>query len=354
MFSLDKKDEIGKLDKSNLINSIYNLSDQILQAWNEVNDLDVKFSEDIKNIVVAGMGGSALGGRIVGALLKDKLRIPLYIVTDYKLPGYVDKNTLVILSSYSGNTQETFDCFREANDRNAQVFGITTGGKLKELFESHKLPCYVFNPFNNPSGQPRMSLGYSTVSILALLAKIGFVNIRTDEIISVAEEVFKFTKELSVDIPENDNLAKRMARKLKGKEVYLIAGEHLLGVTHAFKNQLNENAKTMSFLFDLPELNHHLLEGLRNPAQVKEWSAFLFFESKLYTSQTMKIVPVVKDVVTKNDLEVLSYPTRHTTKLSQVFEILVFGSFVSYYLALLYDIDPTPIPWVAYLKEKLS
>lgn len=354
MVNLDSLDQIKKIDKNNLINSIYNLSDQLNQSWDEVSSLKINFDHsEIQNIVVAGMGGSALGGRIVDAFLFEKIRVPIEIVTDFNLPKYVNSKTLVILSSYSGNTDETVSCYLDARLKGAKIFGIATGGKLAELFSKENIDSYIFNPFNNPSGQPRMSLGYSVGSILAILSRFHFITFEKGEIESVVNFLTKITKEYSVEIPENENLAKKFAIKLHRKAVVLITAQHLVGVSHAFKNQLNENSKTLSFLFDLPELNHHLLEGLANPAQMRQQSTFVLINSTLFTENLRKVTKVTKELIENTGFIVEELVAQGSTKLEQIFYVLVFGSYVSYYLALLYDIDPTPIPTVDLFKKKL-
>lgn len=352
--NLDSIEEIKKLDKENLISSIYNLADQVSQAWDEVGSLPIadKFS-GIENIVVAGMGGSALGARVIDSLLFERLNVPLEIVTDYSLPEYVSEKTLVICSSYSGNTDETVSAFFEAKNMHAQIFVITTGGKLHELAEEH-LISYTINPYNNPSDQPRMALGYSIVSILAILSKLGLAHFSNEEIKNLVEAVKSHTGAYMQTIPEKDNYAKKLALSLKGKSPVLIAGQHLVGVGHAFKNILNENAKTFATLFDLPELNHHLLEGLKNPAELRSSLVFIFFESNLYSNKLNKVLPITKEIVEKQDIETLSIALSEKSLLHEVFEVLVLGLFTSYYLALLYNIDPTPIPWVKYLKDHSS
>ncbi len=355
MVNLDSIEQIKRIDKSDLITSIYNLPDQLNQAWEEIHSLSIKENYDeILNIVVSGMGGSALGGRIVDSFMFDKIRVPIEIVTDFKLPHYVNKNTLVIISSYSGNTAETISTFYDAEQSNAKIFGIATGGKLAELLKNNNSDSYIFNPFNNPSAQPRMGLGYSIGAILAILAKYNFITFSKNEIESVVNFLRIKTKEFSVDINEPENLAKIFAKKLFGKAVSLVSAEHLLGVSHAFKNQLNENSKTLSFIFDLPELNHHLLEGLKKPSQIKQYMKFLLIHSKRFSDSLLKVTSISKDLIKEQSFDVEEIETEGESKLEEIFYILVFGSFVSYYLSILYETDPTPIPTVEEFKKRIS
>lgn len=353
--SLNSEKEIKKFDKGNILGSVRSLPDQIEQAWTEVKNLDIpKACALVDNVVICGMGGSALGGRIVDSLIVDRIRVPIEVVTEYDIPNYVGPKSLVILTSYSGNTEETVSAAHKAFVKKAEIFGITTGGKLAEFLKKEKIPAYIYEPKENPSNQPRLGLGYSVAATMAILAKCGFITFAEEDIKSALANLRKFSEEFDSDVSENKNLAKRMAIKLKGKIPILVASEHLVGASHAFKNLLNEGAKTFSASFDIPELNHHLIEGLRNPAMAKEYLHFLFFESKLYSSSVQKRYSITQEVVEKNEIDYSVYQPRSGKKIQQVFEILIFASFVQFYLAFIYGVDPLKIPWVDYFKEKLA
>ncbi|MEK7120707.1 MAG: SIS domain-containing protein, partial [Patescibacteria group bacterium] len=220
--------------------------------------------------------------------------------------------------------------------------------------KSNFLTSYIFDPVNNPSGQPRMSLGYSLGALLTLFAKCGLTQFGKDEVGSLTKVMNKTLLQFDIENPLEKNIAKLLSQKLKNKIPVLVSSEHLWGVTHAFKNQLNENAKTFTCVFDIPELNHHLLEGLKFPPEAKEVLYFVFLKSKLYSPRVIKRFGITQEVIEKNDYPHSSYELTSGTKLEQVFESLIFGSFVNYYLAMLYGIDPTPIPWVDYFKEKMG
>jgi len=353
--NLDSKEEILKVDKSQLWVSISKLSSQIRQVWDEIFNLSIPESCPLaKNVVISGMGGSALGGRIIDSLLLDRFKVPIEIVTEYNLPNYVDKNTLVILSSYSGNTEETLSAAREAINRGAIIFAVSTGGKLKEFCDENNICTYVYNPKFNPSGEPRMGLGYSVVSILAILARCKFVDIVDSEMKETAMFVDSFDGVFGISTPTDKNAAKLLATKLFGFIPVFVASEHLIGCTHAFKNQLNENSKNFSVLFDLPELNHHLMEGLGYPKGAKEILKFVFIESDKYSTPLAKSYELTKDVVTQNGFSFEGYKTQSKQKLLQIFEILSLSLYAAYYLAILNGIDPKPIPWVDYFKDQLS
>lgn len=355
MNRLDTLSNIQKLDKENILGSIEKLPDQVEQAWNDIKTNNVPQTCYLaQNVVVAGMGGSALGARIVDSLVPDRTRVPIEVFTQYHIPNYVSRKTLVIISSYSGNTEETISTFHEALKREAQVFVITTGGKLKRLAERHGVSTYIINPLHNPSKQPRMALGYSITATIGLLAKCGFVTISDDDVVELVSVMRQFSQEFAVNQDEGNNLAKITARRLYQRMPILVASEHLVGSAHAFSNQLNETAKTFSSIFDIPELNHHLLEGLKNPPRAKHLLHFFFFESELYSKRVQLRYPITQEVLKKNTISYSSYHLRSVKKLHQIFELLSFGSYIQFYLAILYGINPAPIPMVDFFKDRLA
>lgn len=355
MANLDNLEEISKVDSLGLLRSIESLPDQLGQAWTEVSQISIPDDLlSIKNVVVSGMGGSALGGRIIDSLIMDRATTPIEISTEFGLPNYVGAESLVIVCSYSGNTEETLASAQEAIAKNAKIFAITTGGKLGELCKEKALASYIFNPIHNPSNQPRMGLGYSVGAVLALLAKGKYIHVGSQEETTIVEKLRQFISDSSVRVPTSRNEAKAIALALFNKEIVLVASEHLVGAAHAFKNQINENSKTFSVLFDLPELNHHLLEGLANPRTLKPILQFLFIKSQMYSPEVLKRYPIVAAVVEKNNIATSFFECRSETKIEQIFEVLALAEYVSFYLSILYGIDPTPIVWVDYLKKELS
>lgn len=328
---------------------------QFRQIWDQSKSLylpeDYKY---VDKIVFCGMGGSALGARVADSLLMNNLRAPLEIFNGYDIPVYTDEKTLVILSSYSGNTEEVLECAYKALQTKAKVIGVSTGGKLAKILQEHKKPVLVFDPIHNPSAQPRFGVGYSVGTALALLQKLGFVTISDTQIEESLSVMFKFSTEFHENTNLSHNLAYEYARHLKGKVPVLVSSEHLYGASYVIKNQLNESAKTFALLFDIPELNHHLMEGLKYPIRVSELLFFVFFKSENYNEKVVKRYPLTAEVVEKNNISYLTYTCRSKTKLAEIFELLIFGSMVVYFLTLEYKVDPMAIPWVEYFKEKLS
>lgn len=352
---LDQPGIYTQYDSLRIYDSIVGFKNQIEQTWLEVNQKPLPDHCNLaKNVVIAGMGGSALGGRIIRSLDQYILNVPMEVVTNYRLPAYIDKHSLVILSSYSGNTEETISCAHDALSRGAQVYCIATGGKLMEMAKMNKLSHFQIDAKFNPSNQPRMGLGYSVIAQFALLARCGFINFEQKDVEQIGHLLEKLYSHYRKELPTEKNAAKQIAEKLKNQVVIFFSANHLVGTAHAIKNMINENSKTFSTTFDLPELNHHLLEGLSFPKSFRDCAHFLLIASDQYPAVIRRRLEITKDILKKHGYQytVIKPESAHPTL--QVFETLYFGEYVSYYLGLLHRIDPGPIPSVDYLKKELA
>lgn len=339
-------EEIKKLDPKNVLGSTEMLIAQCGQILEDAKSFSLpsEYSE-IKNIIFSGMGGSALGAQVVYHLYKKELSVPFYINNDYSLPGFADENTLVILSSYSGTTEETIASAKEAISKKCKITAITTGGELADIMSANNLPFLKFNPKNNPCGQPRLGTGYSVFGAIALLSKADVLKIDEN---SLLKSIFP-VKEYSEMIRDE---AIRLAQGLKDRIPVIFSAEFLIGTSHVLRNQFNETSKNFSAYSPLPELNHHLMEGLKNPKDKR--LTVLFLESDLYSDKLKKRIELTKDVVKKNHIPYLSYKTASPDKLGQALEVLSLGGYLTFYLSILYDQDPSLIPWVDYFKEQLK
>ncbi len=336
---LDNLDELKKLDPKDVLGSTGMLASQCRQIWELARNLE--FPEEYKqvqNIVLCGMGGSAYGGYVASSLFKDQLKVPLLSNNDYHLPSFVSEKTLIILSSYSGTTEEVLSCQSEALGHGLKIMGITSSDKLDKS-------SLVFDPKFNPSGQPRLGTGYVVLGTIALLNKLNFLTLSD-------EEVAKAIDELEENQENIRQKAKDMAKKIFGAIPIIISAEFLSGNAHILRNQFNETAKSFSAFSLLSELNHHLMEGLKNPADKKLF--VLFIDSNLYSDKIRKRAKLTQDVVGKNNIIFDEYKPSGTSKLSQMLNVLSFGGYLSLYTAFLYGQDPSLIPWVDYFKDELG
>lgn len=352
---LDNQKLIKKLDKQGMLGSIESLGLQCQQAWDDVKKIKVpKNYRHVKNILINGMGGSGLGGHIIESLYGREIKVPFKVINSYNLPGFVNSQTLYILSSYSGTTEEILATFNEARKRNAKLLIICAGGKLAQLAKRYKIPAYIFNPIYNPSNQPRMGLGYSVFGQLGLIKKSGLIKLSDSDVSQAIQNVVLLHQKNGFKNKAKQNKSKILAKQLHNKIVVIVGAEHLSGNAHVIANQINENSKNFSAYFLLSELNHHLMEGLIHPVNNTRQLHFLFINSPAYSNNIIKRLNITKQVLRKNNIGFSEYKTVTKSKLSQVAEVLLVGSYVNYYLALLYGIDPSPIPYVDYFKKKLK
>lgn len=348
MINLDNIEEIKKLDPQNVLGSIEMFPQQCLQAIEETGKLNLPVLEnEIDNVLIPGMGGSAFAPEIVKTLFFDKIKVPYEIIRGYRLPAYAGKKSLVIISSYSATTKEAISCGKEALENGCRVFVICSRREKNELFllaQEKNLPGYIFTETYNPSLQPRLGSGYMVCGHAGLLINAGLINLTFEELKTAVVEAEKL---IHLDA------AKQMAKALFGFFPILVASEFLEGAIHGFANQLNETAKTNSVYHYLPELNHHRLEGLEFPPEFKNLGIFIFYPSNLYSQQVLNRYAITNEIIEKNGYKSLEFKPQGQNKITQAFETIIFNSYVSFYLAMLNGKNPSLIPWVDYLKEHL-
>ena len=354
---LDNLKEIEKLDSQNMRGSLACLGKQIEQIWHDGQNLKItKNFKNINKLVILGMGGSGtLPGLILKALFFKELKIPLEVIGDYHVPNYVDKNTLVIASSYSGTTEEPLNAIKEAKNRGAKILALTSGGTLAPWAKKNRVPALVFLAKNNPSNQPRMGVGYMVFGLITLLVKAGLLPQFSKSVVERISFVAKnFSKKFDLKIEKQNNFTKQLAEKIKEQTVWFVGAEHLAGNAHAAANQMNENGKRFASFFLIPELNHHLMEGMMYPKNNKNNLFFIFLESSLYDKRIQKRFSITKQVLLKNKIKFASYRSSGKNKIDQVVEALVFSGYLSYYCALVENLNPSAIPYVDYFKAQLK
>jgi len=349
---LDNLKQIEKIDSQNMLGSIEKLPKQIAQVKEDFKKVSLPKFKNIKNIVICGMGGSALGGHILKSLYFDELKIPVEIVSDYHMPSWVEKDTLCIISSYSGNTEEPLNAMKDGIRKKANIFGIASGGKLADIIKKGKINGYVFDPKHNVCGQPRMGLGYSIFSQLYFLKKIGILKLDDKKVEDIILTLKKNIKNFGISNYVG-NPAKKIALSLHKHIPIIIASNFLAGSAHTCAKQLNETSKKMSAYFLMPEAAHNLIEVLpffKNNSSLR----FFLIKSNLYYPENVLKYAIMEEILNKNKMKFSSYECAGKDKLSQVFEILVLGSWTSFYLAMLKNINPSPVPVIDFFKSEMG
>lgn len=343
-----------KIDEDGLLDSVELLPKQIEHAWAETKALSLPFSDRATtDITVCGMGGSALGADVVRSLYGQRLQRPFHIVNDYRLPGYIGKQSLVILSSYSGNTEEILSCAQSAIKKKARIVAITAGGKLEALAKKNKWPRYLIEAKYNPCNQPRMALGYAVFGLIGLLKASKHLNIADKDVKLLIKQLTGGMRQFSVEQVEN-NPAKQIAMAAKQKMLFFVAADHMLGAAHVVNNQINENAKHLSTYLPIPEMDHHFLEALKAPAIVKKHLLFVLFQSSFYGERIQKRIRLTADLLAENGILTRIVNSSASSPLQQVWEGIHMGSFASFYLAMLHGVNPAPVPNVESFKQRLK
>lgn len=352
---LDDKAKISQLDSKSMLGSIQLLGKQIEEVLAEAKKVKVPANyKKVNNLVFLGMGGSALGAHIIKSVFVDELKVPVEIVNGYDTPGFVNEKSLIIASSYSGSTEEIVSAVVDAKKKKAKIMVICSGGKLADWAKQNKISALIFSTNNNPCGSPRMGLGYSIFGQVILLASAGLLKLSTAEIKNVLQTIAKYNTAFGVNNLEAKNQAKQLATSLFGKSVWYFGSEHLAGNAHIAANQMNENAKRFGGYFIIPEMNHHLMEGMPYPESNQNSIKFLLLESDLYDKRIQKRYEITKQVLQNKKIPFVAYKCQETKKLLQACEVLVLGSYIGFYSAMLQGIDPTAIPLVDFFKAQLK
>lgn len=332
---------------SDFLSTISSLAEQLEDAWHLAPSVRFPASyRQLDNVVVVAMGGSGLGTHLVQSALAKRITVPITVVNDYHLPACVSSSTLVILCSFSGTTEEVLGAYKEARRGKHKMFVVTSGGVLAKLAKRDNLPMYLFDP-RDLAPQPRYGTAYLAVGTLVALRQIGGLTIGQKEMDGVVRHLHSGLRRWTSE-------AKKMAAALTNRAVIVVASEHLEGAAHVFNNQINESAKHFSARFAIPELNHHLMEGLTFPKSVIKQMTFLFVESALYHPRVMKRYELTKTVVKKNGAKVLTIRVAAGLSLAEAFELIQRGALVTAMMAERLGVDPTAIPWVDWFKQKME
>lgn len=307
-------------------------------------------SNGVRSIVLTGMGGSAIAGDLLRSYLAEELQIPFVVNRSYGLPGFVDRDSLVIVSSYSGNTEETMASYRDAIRRKAPVLCSTTGGEAEGLALKHGHACIKVPP----GLQPRAALGYSFFPLLLALCRMGFIKPRPEDI---GETVVALRKKslIYADLKNPENHALKMAKRLRGKlPVIYSASDRLDAVNVRWRGQISENAKHLAFGHVLPEMNHNEIVGWKVDRELMKKMAVVFLRDVGTYPRVRVREEITKGILQKKASMVLEAWSEGTSLLARIFSLVYAGDWVSYYLAILINEDPTPVRVIDYLKGELA
>ncbi|MFA4981001.1 MAG: bifunctional phosphoglucose/phosphomannose isomerase [Candidatus Omnitrophota bacterium] len=351
--NLDDPKNITRYDRAGMLETIELLPQQCLVASSIGSKIDLprRFKSGYKNIVCAGMGGSAIGADIARSYLFDKARAPLFVNRNYTVPGFVGRGSLIIASSYSGNTEETISSYKDAKAKKADIIVITSGGKLKKMAEADGFPAVII-----PGGlPPRCAIGYSFFPLLILLSKIGFAGSQEKDISETIKVLSRLKERLGHAVPESVNPAKKIAGKLYLKYPVIYAGqEHIDCAATRWRGELAENSKTVSSVHTFPEMCHNEIVGWANPERILKSFAVILLRDKGDSPRIGLRMDIVKRMLKTEGIEATEVHSSGDGLLARIFSLIYMGDFASFYLAIMNRTDPTPVDRITYLKKELS
>jgi glucose/mannose-6-phosphate isomerase len=350
---LDDRARFRELDTQDMRLHIDRLPGQFEAAWVNGQTLPLPDSfKRIDKIVIAGMGGSAIAGDLLAALVADSCNIPIIVNRNYELPAYADgQSTLVVGSSYSGETEETLSAIEQADARGTKFMAITTGGRLAQYAQKAGAPAWTFDYL----APPRAALGWSFGLLLALVCRLGLVRDLSADVADAVEVMGRAVPVLSVDSPVVKNPAKRLAGQLIGRVPVIYAGGLLAPVARRWKTQINENGKSIAQWEELPEVNHNGSAGISFPPPLMTKVALIMLVSpKLDHPRLALQQKITQELYLHEGLPIDVVKTRGNSPLANMMSAVQFGDYVSYYVAIAYGVDPTPVMLIEELKEKLA
>lgn len=325
--------------------------DQLVKEFPQQLDKALKIGRDaritkpnhpIHNIFVAGMGGSGIGANFVSELISEECKIPFLIGKGYSVPGYIGKNTLAIASSYSGNTEETLEAFESILKTGAKIVVVSSGGKLIELAKATGLD-YIQVPSGSPS--PRACLGYSLVQQLFILNKLGLISEKVIHEVGRASELIKMEQE---DIRFR---AERIASMMKGKIPVIYTTDRMEAVAVRFRQQINENGKSLCWHHVIPEMNHNELVGWRDDYNQL---AVLFFRNKDDYPRNQVRMDINKEIISNYTSSIIEVYSKGQSLAERMLYFVHLGDWISVYLAAAKGIDAVEIKVIDYLKSELG
>jgi len=342
---METKNLIKKHDTQNQFRVLIESFSQIEYAWENKFDIDSSLAKNINNIVIAGMGGSAISADLLKTFLRDELQIPLFVNRDYVLPKFANEKTLVIISSYSGDTEETISCFKEAVKKGCKIIAVSTGGWIKNFAEENKIPCIKLKE----GFQPRFALGVSFFSLLKILQSIDLIPSQ-DEVVN---EITLLWKNKGIEYSGEENIALKHAEELIGFIPLIYSSANFEAIGYRLKSQFNENSKLHAFSNVIPELNHNEIIGWET-FQDKQFNAKLItILDNDYHPQILNRFELTKELAQKSGVEIIVLKSSEQKIKVRIMDLIFLGDWITFYLAVLRGFDPSEIDYILELKQRI-
>lgn len=350
--NLDDLERFKQLDTLNMLGEIDNLPDQLAFAYQLGMKHELPDWKDFRQIVIAGMGGSAIGADLLASYCASLSLLPVSVHRDYSLPLYArGQETFVICSSHSGNTEETLDAFEAARKAECRIVVVCTGGELANRAKENNIPLWTFEH----TGQPRAAVGFSFGLLLAMFQRLGFIPDQSKEMEDAVASMKRTQQHLKADVPAVKNPAKRYAGQLMGRWVTFVASGILTAVARRWKGQINEVAKAGANFEFLPEADHNTLAGTENPQEtLNAHTMTLFLRAPSDHPRNRLRSDLTRKAFMLEGMNTDYIDARGNTPLAHMWTSILFGDYMAYYLAMGYGVDPTPIQALVEFKEAMK
>jgi glucose/mannose-6-phosphate isomerase len=360
MMDLNNAQQFSEIDKADMLGHALNLPQTCADAWElgeltyprlDLSRLTGRDNGGIEHVLIVGMGGSAIGGDLLAALVADECPCPVSVNRSYSLPAFVNgPAVLVVGCSHSGNTEETLGAFRQARDRGAALLAVTTGGELARLADDWSVPLMRYRY----DSQPRAALGFSFMLLLKLLCYLGLVGDKSGDLAEAVDVMHTWQGEIGPQVPVAANPAKRLAGLLVERMPVVYGAGLMEPVARRWKTQFNENAKRWAFYDGMPELNHNAVVGFAMSERIREWAHVTMLRSRYDSTRIQTRWRITCQMLLHEGVGSDDAKARGQSRLAQMLSLIHFGDLASVYLALASGVDPTPVTPIAYLKEQLA
>jgi len=350
---LEKLDDVAAiraLDSQDQFGMVGGLPAQLFDAYKAGGKVALEAGGEVGGIAVAGMGGSAIGADAIASVYDAELPSPMVTVRGYNLPHWISSRSLVFIVSYSGNTEETISCLHEALERGCRIICLTTGGKVGQIAAEKNLPLIEV-----PSSlQPRAAMGWLSVPIAACLENLGLVEAVGEDVSEAASVLGTLGNLYGLENPSADNPAKQLAADLFGRIPVIYGSEVTAVAALRWKCQINENAKSLAFNHQFPELNHNEIVGWEYPARDMERFRIVYLTDAKLHPQNRKRMDVTAELLENYVGGIRRYASSGECRLARLLSSINLGDYLSLYLAVLNGIDPSPVERIENLKQQLA
>jgi len=348
---LNDTERFKKLDPEDMIGHINGLPDQLAAAWKLGKKLPLPRWRGIKQVFVAGMGGSAIGSDLVAVYGEHSLKASWITHRDYGLPAAANgPETLVICSSHSGNTEETLSAFEAAKASGCRILTVCTGGELAKAAKKTKAPLWVFKH----KGQPRTAVGFSFGLLLAVAARLKLIPDPSSELADSIAAMKGQQKTLLPEVRDTSNSAKRMGGQFMGRWITIYGAGLMAPVARRWKTQLNEVAKAAASFETLPEADHNALQGVMQPETQFNATMAIFLRAPHNDPRNDRRTELTRMAIMLQGQNTDTITASGESRMANMWTALHYGDYTAYYLAMAYGVDPTPVPMLNELKEKMK